>query len=313
MTILCIFGFTQHITCFVIHCVTQWLTMPGTAGLVLLSYLSRDRQHVKSVFVELSTLFRRLNAFSTCAVCDTNFPTQGAILTHSLRRGLVELEDFGIAHLSNQNFWFLSEMVDLKSLSATFSCLGDFQIVQLIVLLFLCALFPPVQQWNVECLGFEIYTTTATGLPVLMLFALTIIGFLESVRGRSFRLCCEFGTIVTRGSLGDWCTLQSHSSPVFMHTTFSYKSLALWSLIEFLWASFKLHQYTVLWWAFQVCLYGAILGLPRSHSTSFRSCRASIGFTAVKNTDCLSLLRLFPPGISPLLIMECISKAFPMW
>ena len=37
------------------------------------------------------------------------------------------------------------------------------------------------------------------------------------------------------------------------------------------------------------------------------------GFMAVKNTDCLSLLRLFPPGTSPLLIMECISKAFPMW
>ena len=43
------------------------------------------------------------------------------------------------------------------------------------------------------------------------------------------------------------------------------------------------------------------------------SCRAHIGFTAVKNTDCLSLLRLFPPVISPLLIMERISKAFPMW
>ena len=30
------------------------------------------------------------------------FPIQGAIRTLSLRRGLVELEDFGIAHLNKQ-------------------------------------------------------------------------------------------------------------------------------------------------------------------------------------------------------------------
>ena len=35
------------------------------------------------------------------------------------------------------------------------------------------------------------------------------------------------------------------------------------------------------------------------------------GSRLVKNTDWLSLLRLCPPGISPLLIMECISKAVP--
>ena len=33
----------------------------------------------------------------------------------------------------------------------------------------------------------------------------------------------------------------------------------------------------------------------------------------MKNTDCLSLLRLLPPGISPPLIIECISLALPMW
>ena len=37
-----------------------------------------------------------------------------------------------------------------------------------------------------------------------------------------------------------------------------------------------------MWWVVQVCLYGAILGLSRTYSTSSRSCRAHIGFTAVK-------------------------------
>ena len=40
--------------------------------------------------------------------------------------------------------------------------------------------------------------------------------FLESIIGRSFRLCWEFGTSVTRGSLGDWCYLQYNSSPIWV-------------------------------------------------------------------------------------------------
>ena len=51
---------------------------------------------------EMTTLFRGLHAFSACAVYDTIFPIQGAIQRLSLRRGLVELEDFGVAYLSNQ-------------------------------------------------------------------------------------------------------------------------------------------------------------------------------------------------------------------
>ena len=35
--------------------------------------------------------------------------------------------------------------------------------------------------------------------------------------------------------------------------------------------------------------------------------------SAVKHTDCLSFLRLLPPGISKILKMECNSLAFPMW
>ena len=69
--------------------------MSTTARLVLLYYVSRDRRYVKSVFVELSSLFRWLHAFAACAVYDSNFPVQGTIR-------LVELEDFGIAHISDQ-------------------------------------------------------------------------------------------------------------------------------------------------------------------------------------------------------------------
>ena len=60
--------------------------------------------------------------FSACVVYDTNFPTQGAIWTLSLReRGLVELDDFGVAHIGDQVLRLFTEMVDL------FRCLKVFQ------------------------------------------------------------------------------------------------------------------------------------------------------------------------------------------
>ena len=74
--------------------------MSSTTGLVLLCHVSRNRQHVKSVSVELSILSRGLHALA--AVYDSNFPVQSTIWALSLRRSLVELEDFGIGHLSNQ-------------------------------------------------------------------------------------------------------------------------------------------------------------------------------------------------------------------
>ena len=40
---------------------------------------------------------------------------------------------------------------------------------------------------------------------------------------------------------------------------------------------------------------------------------SSIGLTAVNNTACLPLLRLFPPEIHPFLVMEFNSLAFPTW
>ena len=40
---------------------------------------------------------------------------------------------------------------------------------------------------------------------------------------------------------------------------------------------------------------------------------SSIGFTVVKKTVCLPLLRLAPPGINPILAIEINSFAFPTW
>ena len=40
---------------------------------------------------------------------------------------------------------------------------------------------------------------------------------------------------------------------------------------------------------------------------------SSIGFTVVQNTACLPLLKFFPPGINPFLIIEFTSLAFPTW
>ena len=40
---------------------------------------------------------------------------------------------------------------------------------------------------------------------------------------------------------------------------------------------------------------------------------SSIGFTVVKKTACLPLLRLVPTGINPFLVMEFNSFAFPTW
>ena len=67
-------------------------------------------------------------------------------------------------------------------------------------------------------------------------------------------------------------------------------------------------------WGLQLFVFGVVLGLcSKSHRMSSILWSSSIGFTAVKNTDCLSLLRLLLPGINPLLIIECISLRFPMW
>ena len=68
------------------------------------------------------------------------------------------------------------------------------------------------------------------------------------------------------------------------------------------------------WWSFNPFLWGSFkllstLGLSKSHRISSILWSSFNGFTAVKNTDCLSILRL-PPGINPPLIVECTSTCF---
>ena len=61
------------------------------------------------------------------------------------------------------------------------------------------------------------------------------------------------------------------------------------------------------------CEKRPFLGLVKSHGVSSVLSSQSTGFTAVRNTDCLPLLRLLPPGINPFLIIEYISLTFPTW
>ena len=79
------------------------------------------------------------------------------------------------------------------------------------------------------------------------------------------------------------------------------------------WARCTSTQYTVSWCLFQVfCLYHARRGLVKSslYGSLFS---LSIGFTAVWNTVCLSLLEFCPPGINPEFVMECKLIAHPVW
>ena len=70
---------------------------------------------------------------------------------------------------------------------------------------------------------------------------------------------------------------------------------------------------SVFWWSFHVFLYGTILGFVKSHEVSSTQFSSSIGFTVVKNTACLPLLRLLPRRINPFLTKEFNSFAFPTW
>ena len=80
----------------------------------------------------------------------------------------------------------------------------------------------------------------------------------------------------------------------------------------FRWANCTSTQYTVSWCTFHFCLYDARRGLVKSSSCgslwSF-----FMGFTAVKNTVCLSLLEFCPPAINPKFVMECTLTAHPKW
>ena len=62
---------------------------------------------------------------------------------------------------------------------------------------------------------------------------------------------------------------------------------------------------------FEIFLHGAILAFVKSHGISPMPYTSSIGFTEVKNAACLPLLRNFPPGTNPLLVLKFIAFAFP--
>ena len=61
-----------------------------------------------------------------------------------------------------------------------------------------------------------------------------------------------------------------------------------------------------------LCMYCARRGAFKSISYG-SLCSLFIGFTEEKNTVCLSLLKLCPPGINPEFVMECTLTAHPMW
>ena len=62
---------------------------------------------------------------------------------------------------------------------------------------------------------------------------------------------------------------------------------------------------------FHFCLYDARRGLVKS-SLYGSLCSLSMGFTAVKNSVSLSLLKFCPPGINPEFVMECNLTAHPI-
>ena len=185
------------IACFVTHYLTHWLAMPRTSGLVLLYFVSRNQQCVKSVFVGLSTHLRRLQAFSACAVFDTNSPIFSAIWTLSFRRSLKELKKLVVARFSNQRtsfdsrlkWWVSSDF--LKSLSNIFLC-GWFSNLSSKCFFSLCFNLFNSGMWNAKVLKINT-AVTARSFPVLIFLTIT---------------SWKFGTSVTRGNLGDPYILQ---------------------------------------------------------------------------------------------------------
>ena len=83
--------------------------MPRTSGVILLFHVSKNRQYVKSVFVELSTLFRRLHFLHVQYTIPIS--QHGAIRTLSLR-SLADLEEVlpipVIKSFGSSLKWFIS-------------------------------------------------------------------------------------------------------------------------------------------------------------------------------------------------------------
>ena len=153
-----------------------------------------------------------------------------------LRRGLVMFEDVRIAHIGDQLLRLFTERIELFS-SVQILC---WRVPVRVILELLTQFFDGClairilfldgwvrYTWNSVIndivTGFPVKTSQtfsgilttcvlekwATGFPVRdALFAMMVTSILRIWR-------------TTRGNLGDWCTLQYKSSPVFMYTTFS--------------------------------------------------------------------------------------------
>ena len=156
--------------------------------------------------------------------------------------------------------------------------------------------------WTVEwgTPGIPIINVTATGFPVHSTFALMVGGFsrfgIRRILTSILRIPCSITPLQS-----SCITLSQYKSQVVcwedrLHVIefdrtrilFFERASNFTNILHF----GELSNYF---------LYTAILGLSRSYWTSSRSWLSSIGFTAVKNTDCLSFLGLLPPGINPLL------------
>ena len=110
------------------------------------------------------------------------------------------------------------------------------------------------------------------------------------------RPCCKFGVSTTRGNLGDWGTLQYNSSPVFMHTTFSIQIVScVCEKNDCMWSSLiKLQTFSLS--ELQIApIYCIVVRFPCMF-VHFDS-----GFVQIVS------------DFSPLLIVQCISLALPMW
>ena len=142
-----------------------------------------------------------------------------------------------------------------QSLAATRPCLGDSQIGWSIVQPFLCDLCPLAQRWSEVSLEFP-------GSPVQTLF-----------RFDSRRVWWILTTVTSGIDIP--CSIIPRQSSGTPRSQYKSRTVCLkeWlHVIEFdkiatpfLWASFKLHQYTVFCWDFPVFLYTAILDLSRSY------------------------------------------------
>ena len=200
ITILCIFGFSQHITGFGIHCLTQWLTMPSTAGIG--SSSSRIQEStirqiclcwIVDSFPQAVCIFRMCSIRHQFPNTRRNLDTVSSKKSRRTRRS---------RHCPNPLIldWNGWSPPTSQSLSATYSCLCDVSN---------CSINRP----TVSLRFVSTCSTVECGMPgirkstrLLLQASVCLCSSLSQSRDflESVRLCCEFGTSVTH--LAAWVT-----------------------------------------------------------------------------------------------------------